>query len=100
VQNGGLYLNFTHYNDLHMFDGSDYPKSLDEEVFNLWLENGRLSKIGYSYLLIVWDEYDSKYTPVYAERRDEISQYEVYKTAVGRESLVAAYDLYSESRII
>ncbi len=32
-----------------MFNGSDFPKSLDEEVFNLWLENGRQSKIGYNY---------------------------------------------------
>lgn len=83
-----------------MFDGSDFPQSLDEEVFNLWLENGRLSKIGYNYLLIVWDEYEAKYRPVYAERRDEISGYEPYKTSVGRESLIAAYDLYSESRVI
>jgi hypothetical protein len=83
-----------------MFDGADFPKSLDEEVFNLWLENGRLSKIGYNYLLIIWDEYESNYRPVYAEHRDEMNQYENYKTSVGRESLVAAYDLYSESRIM
>ena len=83
-----------------MFEGSDFPKSLDEEAFNLWLENGRLSKIRYNYLLIVWDEYESKYRPVYAEHRDEIGEYEIYKTSTGRESLVAAYDLYSESRIV
>jgi hypothetical protein len=83
-----------------MFDGSDFRKSLDEEVFKLWLENGRLSKIGYHYLLIIWDEYESQYRPVYAEHRDEIGEYETYKTSTGRESLVAAYDLYSESRII
>jgi len=83
-----------------MFDGSDFPKSLDEEVFNLWLENGRQSKIGYNYLLIVWDEYESDYRPVYVERRDEIGEYETYGTSTGRESLVAGYDLYSESRII
>ena len=82
-----------------MFDGSGFPKSLDEEVFNLWLENGRLSKIGYHYILIIWDEYDSKYRPVYAEHRDETGTYETYKSSTGRESLVAAYDLYSESRI-
>lgn len=83
-----------------MFDGSGFPKSLDEEVFNLWMENGRASKIRYSYLLIIWDEYESNYRPVYAEQRAEISEYEVYKTSTGRESLVAAYDLYSESRIV
>jgi hypothetical protein len=83
-----------------MFDGSDFPKSLDEEVFNVWLENGRLNKIGYNYLLVVWDRYESAYRPVYATRRDEIGEYESYRTSSGRESLVAAYDLYSESRIV
>lgn len=82
-----------------MFDGSDFPKSLDEELFDAWLENGRLSKIGYNYLLIVWDALESNYRPVYAESRDKIYKYEMYQTSTGRESLIAAYDLYSESRI-
>ena len=83
-----------------MFEGRGFPKSLDEEAFNLWLENGRQSKIGYNYLLIVWDGYESMYRPVYVAHRDEIGEYEPYETSTGRESLVAAYDLYSESRII
>jgi hypothetical protein len=83
--------------ELIMFDGHDFPKSLDENVFNLWLENGRLSKMGYHYLLIVWDEYESKYQPVYVEHRDEI---ESHSAPGSRERLVAAYDLYSESRIV
>jgi hypothetical protein len=81
-----------------MFEGREFPKSLDEELFSTWLENGRMSKIGYKYLLVVWDQYDSVYQPVYIEQRDEISSYD--KTSVGRERLVAAYDLYSESRIL
>jgi hypothetical protein len=81
-----------------MFDGPGFPKSLDEEVFNSWLENGRLRKIGYKYLLIVWDEYESAYGPVYVEHREDISQYQ--NTAISRERLIAAYDLYSESRIV
>jgi hypothetical protein len=83
-----------------MFDGPGFPQSLDEELFNHWLENGRQSKIRYNYLLITWDGYESRYQPVYAEHRDEIGEYETYQTATGRESLVAAYDLYSESRIV
>jgi hypothetical protein len=79
-----------------MFDGPDFQKSLSEEVFNLWLEKGRQSKIGYHYLLVIWDEYEGEYQPVYSEHREEI---ETYKTS-GREKLIAAYDLYSESRII
>jgi hypothetical protein len=83
-----------------MFEGSDFPKSLDEETFNGWLENGRLSKRRYNYLLIVWDEYGSEYLPFYAEDREEIAKYEPYKVSTGREALVAAYDLYSESRVV
>ncbi len=83
-----------------MFNGPDFPQSLEEEVFSLWLENGRLNKFGSKYLLLIWDDFDSAYRPVYASHRDEISEYQTYKTSTGRESLVAAYDLYSESRII
>ena len=79
-----------------MFDGPGFPKSLGEEIFNLWLEKGRQSKIGYHYLLVVWDEYEAEYQPVYAELRDEI---ETYDNTGSRERLIAAYDLYSESRI-
>lgn len=83
-----------------MFDGPGFPKSLDEEVFNSWLEKGRLSMIGYNYLLVVWDEYESQYRPVYIERREEIGDYKTERSEAGREWLVAVYDLYSESRIL
>lgn len=82
-----------------MFDGSDFPKSLDEDVFDEWLEKGRESKISYSIMLIVWDAFENNYVPVYTENRAELEKYEKYQTSTGRESLVAAYDLYSESRI-
>ena len=80
-----------------MFEGRDYPKALDEEVFNQWLEKGRSSKIGYSHLVIVWDDYESGYQPIYVSHRDEIK---TYQTPGSRERFVAAYDLYSESRIL
>ncbi len=83
-----------------MFDGSDFPKSLDEDLFDAWLANGRESKLSYNYLLIIWDELESGYQPVYVESRGEISDYAKHKISTGREKLVAAYDLYSESRII
>ncbi|MEQ8582834.1 MAG: hypothetical protein RIC30_12150 [Marinoscillum sp.] len=82
-----------------MFDGSDFPKPLDEEVFDQWLENGRQSKIGYAFLLVVWDAFEAAYLPVYAERREQMQDYQRYQESTGRESLVAAYNLYSESRI-
>ncbi|MEX2336892.1 MAG: hypothetical protein WD555_06440 [Fulvivirga sp.] len=83
-----------------MFDSPDFPKSLDEALFNTWLENGRSGKICYSHLLVVWDDVESDYLPVYVEDRDQIGEFEKYGTSTARESLVAAYDLYSESRIV
>ena len=82
-----------------MFEGPDYPKSITEELFESWLEEGRSSKISYQFLLIVWNVYDENYNPVYVESRDEITKYEHYPEAKGSEALIAVYDLYSESRI-
>lgn len=82
-----------------MFDGPDYPKSLDEELFDTWLENGRLSKLGYNYLLIIWNELESQYLPVYADNRDVLNEFDLYGSSIVQESLIAAYHLYSESRI-
>lgn len=82
-----------------MFEGSNFPKSLDEELFDGWLESGRQQKMSYNYLLIVWDELESKYQPVYVEDREEIDNYTRNKN-IGTELLVAAYDLYSESRVV
>ncbi len=83
---------------LIMFDGSDFPKPLDEALFDEWLEKGRSSKISYRFLMIIWDELEGNYLPVYTENRDDLVKYAPYQTATVRESLVAAYDLYSESR--
>lgn len=82
-----------------MFEGPDFPKSLDEELFDGWLESGRQQKLSYNYLLIVWDELESEYRPVYVEDREEIDNYTRNKN-IGTELLVAAYDLYSESRVV
>ncbi len=82
-----------------MFEGPDFPQPIKEETFQSWLEHGRESKIGYSYLLVVWNVYDEKYNPVYVENRNAIDDYERYPEARGAEALVAAYDLYSEGRI-
>jgi len=82
-----------------MFDGPDFPKALEEKQFEEWLEEGRNSKIGYHYLLIIWDDYDARYLPVYIEGRAQLTSYDKYGAATNRESLIAAYDLYSESRV-
>jgi len=82
-----------------MFENKDFPQPLAESTFENWLEKGRAHKIGYKYLLIVFDAVAAEYLPIYAEERNVIASYQPFHKAVGRESLVAAYDLYSESRI-
>ena len=83
-----------------MFEGADFPGSLDEAVFESWLEKGRESRIGYHYLIILWDTLEMSYVPVYVETREQLEGYERYGQSTGRESLVAVYDLYSESRVL
>jgi hypothetical protein len=83
-----------------MFESPDYPKALAESVFDSWLEKGRSSKISYAYILIVWDELEATYFPVFVEGREQLQDYERYGISSQRQTLVAAYDLYSESRIL
>lgn len=83
-----------------MFDNADFPKSLVEGLFDSWLESGRQSKLRYHYLLIMWDEFESEYKPVYLENREALNAYRERNTLSSRESLLAAYDLYSESRVV
>lgn len=83
-----------------MFDSPEFPQSLDETLFNTWLEIGRKSRIPYAYLLIVWDEIEGNYLPFFAENRSEIEVYEKYGgDSPARQLLVAAFNLYSESRV-
>jgi hypothetical protein len=82
-----------------MFDSPEYPQSLDESLFESWFETGRASRIPYAYLLVIWDEIEGKYLPVYVENRSDIQSYEKYGDSPARQLLVAAYDLFSESRV-
>ena len=80
-----------------MFENLNYTKSLDEECFESWLEKGRSSNHGYHYLLVVWNMYDEDFQPLYLTNRDKISEFMAINST--QEILIAAYDLYSESRI-
>lgn len=82
-----------------MFEGAEYPKPLEESVFENWLEVGRASKIGYEYMLVLWDSFEENYRAIYVEDRKSIQKYGLFPHSNGTESVVAAYDLYSESRI-
>ena len=82
-----------------MFNSSDYPQALEESQFETWLETGRSSKISFAYLAILWDELEEKYIPTYLEKREDLDSFERYGASYSKESMVAAYDLYSESRV-
>ncbi|WP_209331247.1 hypothetical protein [Lunatimonas salinarum] len=83
-----------------MFDSPDYPLHLEESLFDQWLERGRSSPIPYAYLLVVWDELDRRYLPIYTQSRSEMNQFARFGASPDQRSMVAAYDLYSESRIL
>ncbi|MBO3700582.1 hypothetical protein [Roseivirga sp. E12] len=77
-----------------MFDGLGFSKSLNEDTFDQWLVNGRESKINYEYMLVLWEEGEQDYCPVYLEQRSEIEAYQD-----GHSIVVAAYHLFSETKI-
>lgn len=82
-----------------MFDSREYPKPLDEEKFELWLEQGRESRMSYEYMLIVWDDLEEDYHPEYIEGRNQINKYPFWGEAGSHSATIAVYDLYSEARI-
>ena len=82
-----------------MFDSSDYPRSLEESQFEQWLEEGRESKLSYAYMLIMWNETEQAYFPTYLTSREQIDGYNKYGESPTPESMIAAYDLYSESKV-
>ena len=82
-----------------MFDSREYPRALDEDQFDLWLEEGRQSKMPFEYMLVLWDEMEGKYHPEYVESREQINKYPLWGEAAGHTSTIAVYDLYSEARI-
>jgi hypothetical protein len=78
-----------------MFESSTSQRSLEEERFEIWLENGRNHKLGYQYMLVIWDEYTTDFRPVYLFERSDLTSY----VSPQSEEVLAAYDLYSESRV-
>lgn len=78
-----------------MFESSTSRRSLAEDLFETWLENGRNHKLGYQYMLVIWDEYAENFRPVYLFERSDLHSY----VSPQSEEVLAAYDLYSESRM-
>ncbi len=77
-----------------MFDGLGFSKSLDEETFDQWLVNGRESKINYEFMLVIWEEGEQDFCPVYLEQRHEIEAHQANHSII-----VAAYNLFSETKV-
>lgn len=82
-----------------MFESTEYPKPLEEDRFEQWLEEGRQSKMRYEYMLVVWDELNQEYQPDYVPSRAELDKHPLWGRHSGHTATIAAYDLYSESRI-
>lgn len=83
-----------------MFENLNLGESLDEELFDHWLDSGRESKIRYSYLVILWDEVEKDFRPVYLEDREELERYVENKGVAVGDLVVGAYDLFSESKVL
>lgn len=79
-----------------MFESLHKPKALDEDLFENWLEQGRESLLGYQYLLVIWNDLDTEYQPIYLSSRAELHDYQGSQAEIP----VAAYDLYSESKVM
>ncbi|NQZ78643.1 MAG: hypothetical protein HRT61_21390 [Ekhidna sp.] len=80
-----------------MFENLNF-KPLDEAIFEGWLDSGRSSKIRFEYLVVLWDESQKEYRPVYLHSRSEMNEYADDSSRVG-DVFVAAYDLYTESKV-
>ncbi len=78
-----------------MFESSTSQRSLDEDRFETWLEEGRLHKLGYQYMMVIWDQYTEDFRPVYLFERSDLLNY----VSPQSEEVLAAYDIYSESRM-
>ncbi|MEO9869565.1 hypothetical protein [Ekhidna sp.] len=81
-----------------MFENLNFPVTLDENQFDEWLIYGRESKIRYNYLVILWDEMEKDYRPVYLTERKEFEKYTDKRNV--NDVLVAGYDLFTESKVL
>ncbi|MFZ6012106.1 MAG: hypothetical protein ACOYXT_17325 [Bacteroidota bacterium] len=58
-----------------MFESPAFKRSLDEEIFNRWLADGRGRNLGYHYMLVIWDEFELAFQPVYVTNRHDICRW-------------------------
>ncbi|WP_372530118.1 hypothetical protein [Ekhidna sp.] len=82
-----------------MFENLKFLLPLEETRFEEWLEAGRKSKLSYTLLVVLWDEMEKDYRPVYLTDRNDLEKYQDDRGNIS-DVFVAAYDLYSESKIV
>lgn len=82
-----------------MFENLHFQSSLEEDRFDEWLADGRESKIRYDYLVVLWDEIEKDYRPVYLSERSDLEKYKEDRNNIS-DVFVAAYDLYTESKVL
>ena len=83
-----------------MFEGPSYPNALDESVFEEWLKKWCLRKTPFAYLLVIWDKLDRTYITAYVAKQSEHQNFARYGQAPDHQPLVAAYGLFSETRVV
>lgn len=84
---------------INMFENLKFPIPLEESRFDEWLVQGRASKIRYNYMVVLWDDSEKDYRPVYLVERADLERY-VNDTNNVSSVPVAGYDIYSESKIM
>lgn len=82
-----------------MFENLKFLNALEEDRFEEWMEDGRESKLSFTLLVVLWDEMEKDYRPVYLIDRSDLEKYQNDRGNIS-DVFVAAYDLYSESKIV
>ncbi len=80
-----------------MFGSMGFGKELDETIFEEWLEKGRNQLVGYKIMAISWETIEEEFQHNYFFDKDQLNDF-VHEQ--GTSVFIAAYDLYSESRLL
>lgn len=80
-----------------MFGSRGFGKELDETIFEEWLEKGRNQLVGYKIMAVSWETTDEEFQHNYFFDKEQLNDFvNENSTSV----FIAAYDLYSESRLL
>jgi len=80
-----------------MFGSMGFRKELDESIFEEWLEKGRNQLVGYKIMAVSWETIEEEFQHNYFFDKEQLNDFVNEK---GTSVFIAAYDLYSESRLL